>query len=73
MVGFDDQAARLRHVGEGDTLADGRSQQGRIVIRKRLGRLTGDDGAGAAAVEDEAGDQLRAIDARLVQKRQHLG
>ena len=45
----------------------------RIVIGERLGRLAGDDGARAAAIQHEAGGELRAVDARLAEQRQHLG
>jgi hypothetical protein len=49
-----DQPARLRGGGEGDALADGGGEHGRIVIGQRLGRLAGEHGARAAAVEHEA-------------------
>ena len=56
-----------------DTLADGAGEHGGIVIGQRLGRLAGDDGARAAAVEHEPGDERRAEQACFAEQRQHLG
>ena len=60
-------------VGEHDALADGAGEYRRIVIGQRLGGLASDDGARGAAIENEAGDELRPVDARFRKERQHLG
>ena len=62
---LEDEAAGARGVGEDDALADACGEHRRIVIGERLGRLAGDDRARGAAVEHEAGDELRAKDARF--------
>jgi hypothetical protein len=67
------QAAGLRGLRKGDALADPGGQQGRIVIGERERGLARDDSARGASIEDEAGDELGAIDARLAQQREHLG
>jgi len=43
------------------------------MIGQCLGPLAGDDSAGAATIEDEARGQLRPVDARLSEEREHLG
>ena len=43
------------------------------MICKAFGRFAGDDGARAAAVEREAGDELGPIDAGLCEEGQHFG
>ena len=72
LVDVEDEAAGLRGVGEDDALADRGREHRRIVLGERLGGLAGDDGARGAAVQHEAGDELRAEDARLVDQLQHL-
>ena len=67
-----DQSSGLCGFGEGDTLANRRGQQGRIMVSQCLGRFAGDDGARTAAVQQKTGGEFRAIDACFVQKRQHL-
>lgn len=65
---LEDQVARLRGVGEDDTLPDGAGQHRRIVVGQGLCGLAGDDGARAAAVQHETRGELRTIDARLAQQ-----
>src|SRR3546814_14439768 len=62
----------LRRSGEDDALADGGGKKRRVVIGQGLGRLPRKDGTRAAAIEDEAGGKLGAIDARFRKQCQHL-
>ena len=48
-------------------------QHRRIVIGEGPAVSRGDDGSCAASVQHEAGRELRTIDARLAEQRQHLG
>jgi hypothetical protein len=64
VVDLADQSAATCGVGEVDALADCRSEQGWVVVDEQLCCLVGDDRSRAAAVQNEAGDQLRAEDAR---------
>jgi len=60
--------SRLGVFGEDDALTNGAGERRRIMVGKGLGYLTGDDRPRAAAVQNEAGDELRPVDARLAQQ-----
>ena len=53
------EATGLRRICKDDALTNRAGKHWRIVIRQRLGGVPGDDGARAAAVEQEAGDKFR--------------
>src|SRR5690606_12438492 len=72
-VCFPDEAAGPGRLRKGDTLTDPGGEQRRVVIGERERGLARDDSASGASIEDEAGDELGAIDARLAQQREHLG
>ena len=66
------EATGLRRICKDDALTNRAGKHWRIVIRQRLGGVPGDDGARAAAVEQEAGDKFRPINAGLPKEGQHL-
>jgi hypothetical protein len=67
-----DETAGLRRIGEGDALSNACGEHGRVILVERLGCLSGDDRACRTAIEHEAGDELRAEDARLVDQLQYF-
>ena len=55
-----------------DALPDCRSEYRRVVVDEQFGCLVRDDRSRAAAIENEAGGELRPEDARFTDELQHL-
>ena len=70
---LEDELAGARRVGEDDALADPRRERRRIMFGEAMRGLAGDDRARGTAIEDEAGYERGAKDARLGDQREHLG
>ncbi len=62
IVAFEDETPGLRGRRKGDALADGAGEHRGIVVGQRPRGLAGENGARAAAVQDEPDQQRRAVD-----------